>query len=445
MHKSMREQLQSKYDFSSEGLDIIIKGQSSLDSRAAFRATSLAEADLLLASYGYHSENPIEIAEILGVFHESVNFIRKYFLQPDNPQGLRLEVPRKILELKDVRLLCLMASQSLSAQGAESSGPAEEVLRNWACSILKVMHTLTHIDKDLRSSYFSDIQKQIFDRFYKLIQRNDQGQLFLSDRASSLTALTSSAGGGREDYFHQIPLVAFETKPKKHRDSIILKLLHKPENVAEDIFDRVGIRFVTPTPLDSLRVIKYLQEKMVLIPPHIKPSRSRNTLIDLDHLRQQIAGYFHDSSSVGDHDEQGRVMPQSPALLHLESRFLQQLRPQTPQTPPGNENRHSSQSYRAIQFTCRQLIKLENSLYSDLRELKSQAKESAVPSALSKTIDRIDLRYVQREIRFFYPFEIQLVDSQSAEANEKGESAHSSYKKAQIQTALNRIMRPFVS
>ena len=45
------------------------------------------------------------------------------------------------------------------------------------------MHTIAHIDKDVRSTYFSDIQQQIFDRFYKVIHRDDEGKLYLGDSA----------------------------------------------------------------------------------------------------------------------------------------------------------------------------------------------------------------------------------------------------------------------
>src|SRR3954454_4063 len=152
-----------------------------------------------------------------------------------------------------------MVSLNYTGQTSDTYGQA---LRNWACSLLKVMHTIAHIDKDVRTPYFTDIQKQIFDRFYKLIHRDSEAQLFL---------------GERTDDPLRIDLVAFETKPKKSRDSIILKLLHKPENVAEDIFDRVGIRFTTHTRLGALRVVKSLKDKMIVMPPNIKPSRSRNT------------------------------------------------------------------------------------------------------------------------------------------------------------------------
>jgi uncharacterized protein (TIGR04562 family) len=103
-------------------------------------------------------------------------------------------------------------------------------------------------------------------------------------------------------------------------------------------------------------------------------------------------------------------------------------------------NPHSSEFYRSIQFTCRQLIKLKNPLFDHVKELKSVAKNRGLEDDLTKTIDRIDLKYIQREVRFFYPYEVQVMDEKSAIENEQGQSAHHEYKKAQSQTALRRVM-----
>ena len=104
-------------------------------------------------------------------------------------------------------------------------------------------------------------------------------------------------------------------------------------------------------------------------------------------------------------------------------------------------NPHSSEFYRAIQFTCRQLIKLKNPMYSDLKELKNQTRAGSLNNEnVLKLIERIDMKYIQREVRFFYPYEVQVVDQKSFEENEKGRSAHSEYKRAQLQTALKRVM-----
>lgn len=399
--------LRKQNDFRWDVLDIIIGGKSSIDSREGFSVGSAEDADRFLLSYGFDMGNPIEAAEALGHFHEAVNFIRRYFLAPENPDGLRIEIPRKILELTDVRDLFLYAAYSAPGQQRDSQGM---LLKNWSCSILKVMHTIAHIDQDLRVGYFADIQKQILDRFYRLIQRDENGALFF--------------GHGTEDA-ERIPLVEFQTKPKKSRDSTLLKLLHKPENVAEDIFDRVGIRFVTTKAIDALRMVKYLKDQMIVMPPNIKPSRSRNTLIDLEGFRAELTEALRRMDS-GEYSE-----------IQFQAAVEEAARP--PVVSPDNP--HTSEFYRSIQFTCRQLIKLRNPLYADLKELKSSAKkDDSCPEDIQKLVDRIDLKNLQRDVRFFYPYEIQVVDIRNHEQNERGRSAHSEYKKAQLQTAMRRVM-----
>jgi len=423
LNKVSEPNLRNKYDFQSDVLDIIIGGQSTIDSTTAFQVLNLEEADLFIKGYGYDLDNPIEKAEVLGNFHEALNFIRKNFLQPENPDGLKLEIPRKILELTDVRELFLMIGPS-----QVTSLPADYsklTLQNWACSILKVMHTIAHIDKDLRSSYFADIQKQIFDRFYKAVHRDAEGKLFLGDK---------------DDDPFRVDLVAFETKPKKSRDSIILKLLHKSENVAEDIFDRVGIRFVTHSPLGALQVIKYLKDKMIVMAPNIKPSRSRNTLVYIEGFRSQLDKLLSAVEATETSEEENNKSHDATHTATLAQNFARDVEQITQPTSANLDNPHSSEHYRAIQFTCRQLIKLRNPLYNDLRELKALVKAKPLDDDVLKTIDRIDLKYTQREIRFFYPFEVQVVDIKSAEENEKGKSSHSEYKRSQIFTAMKRVM-----
>lgn len=401
--------MRKKYEFHWDVLDVIISGKSSIDSPAGFQIRGSQEAGKFIESYGYSVDNPIEKAELLGNFHEALNFIRKFFLYPENPEGYRIDIPRKVLELTDIRDLFLMAGMRYPGQLSDTQGLA---LKNWACSLLKIMHTIAHIDKDLRSSYFSDIQKQIFDRFYKVIHRDPDGQLYLGDDLNDPL---------------RVDLVSFETKPKKSRESIILKLLHKPENVAEDIFDRVGIRFTTYTRLDALRVVKYLKDRMVVMPPNIKPSRSRNTLVNLDYFREQLAPILEEGekNSISEQD----------LINQLETIAC------SPVVSPNNP--HSSEFYRAIQFTCRQLIKLKNPLFEEIKGLKALARSKPIDDDCSKAIDRIDLKYVQKEVRFFYPYEVQVVDRHSADENEKGRSAHSEYKRAQVQTAMRRVMGSF--
>ena len=230
------------------------------------RCTSFFGADFnidslnsYLKGYGISGDDPISRAELFGNFQESIQFIKRYFLVEGNKEdGLQVKVPNSILMITDV--------SELFDKVINYENSSEEAC--WAELILKVMHTILHIDKDLRSKYFSTIQTQILDNYYRFISRNRDNRLIL----------------GRGD--NAIPLLEFDTKTKKTRDSVILKLLHKAEHVAEELFDRVGIRFVTTNRLDCIRVIEFLIENGVVIPHNIKPSRSINNLINLENLKK---------------------------------------------------------------------------------------------------------------------------------------------------------------
>lgn len=397
--------LQKKYDFDWEILDVIIGGKSAIDTGKGLNIRSAEDALRFMECYGYQYDNPIEKAELFGNFQEAMSFIRRFFLFPDNADGLKLEVPRRLAELSDIGQLLMMASPA-------PGGPSQTLSSLWACAVLKIMHTIAHIDKDVRTPYFGDIQKQILDRFYRFISTDEHGQLFLGKDARDAD---------------RVDLVSFDSKPKKSRDSVILKLLHKPENVAEDIFDRVGMRFVTKTRFDALRVVKFLKDRHVIMPANIKPSRSRNTLIDTTSFEGQVQGLLKDleESNATDSDVHQKLVS-----------FCEQ----TGATSTNSENPHSSSHYRALQFTGRQLIKIMNPLYDDLKAIKGALKGTTVPDELAKIIERLDLRNIQKEIRFFYPFEIQALDEASHKESLAGLSSHANYKKSQVQAAMRRVM-----
>jgi uncharacterized protein (TIGR04562 family) len=374
-------------------LDVLIGGTSFLDSKEGFSNsfTDTESIENFVLAYGYDPQDPIENAELQGNLQEAIRFIKRYFLKPENPQGIALEMPKKINDLIDVRELLRYAST-----------PTSE-LRPWACAILKVVHTISHIDRDIRTHYFSEIQKQIFDRFYRFLNRDESGQLYL---------------GRTVDDELRVDLVEFQVKPKKARDSILMKLLHKPESVAEELFDRVGIRFITRNRVDAVRVVHFLDQTNVIVAANIKPSRSRNTLIDTKYFREVLE---HNLSK--------------PGVLH-------ELLESVPHPQERADNPFSSEHYRAIQFTCRQFIKIRNSIADQIRDLKTTARTAEMDQNLSNIIDRIDPKTIQRMIRFFYPFEIQVMDQASHIENEKGRSAHAEYKKAQQNSALYRVMGP---
>jgi uncharacterized protein (TIGR04562 family) len=156
-----KQDILKKYQFNWEVLDVIISGASAIDAARSLNVNTVEDVEKFLECYGYNLDDPIQKAELFGIFQEAVQFIKQYFLKPQNPDGLEIEIPRKILELTDISQLFLMASDS------SLSHKENQFLALWACSVIKVMHTIAHMDKDLGAYYFSEVQKQILDKFYK--------------------------------------------------------------------------------------------------------------------------------------------------------------------------------------------------------------------------------------------------------------------------------------
>ncbi len=397
----------AEYSFNWETFDVVCSGKSSLD--ATNYLTELhdkSQVQNFLYGYGFDITDPVESAELFGIFQEAMQFIKRYFLKEGNPEGLDLRIPNYLFTITNISELFLAAT-------GHSSVKLKMDEQLWAGVVLKVMHTLLHTDKDLRYRYYSTIQQQIFDRFYKFINRDEENRLFLKNESGS-----------------SIPLYDFQTKAKKTRDSIVIKLLHKQENVAEELFDRIGVRIITYNKLDALRVIRFLHRNHVIMINNIKPSRSQNTLVDLGLLRKKIYTLYKEAI-------RSRM---------VEETFYQRLNILIEECLPfkgHHDNRHTLDEYRAIHFTGRQLIKYRNPFMASFNEVRKQAlKDKQNP--VSQALLNLDTSAISRDVRFFYPFEVQITDYESHLKNTQGEASHAEYKKSQLKSAMKRIFRPII-
>lgn len=387
-------------------LELILGGRSSIDVRS-LRLPNPDEADVFLRSYGYDVDEPIDAAEMQGIYHESLQFLKKHLAILNSNTGTNIEIPGLFFELNDIRRLLQYA-----ADRSMKSAPR----RNWACAILKVMHTIAHLDKDIRTFYFSSIQQQVFDRFYKEVHNAD-GKVYLGDSRKESA----------------IELIHFQTKPSKARESAIIKLLHKPENVSEDLFDQVGVRFVTANRMDALRIVKFLCDRHVIMPFNLKPSRSRNTLVDPFLYRR-----IWRSARTAVHKESLRSNGEIAAFIENSIADSEIRADQRNQTNP-----FSSKNFASIQFTCRHLIKFRNPVYNDIKKLKTAVKKAG-DTEIAKLADRIDLAYLRRDQHFFYPYEVQIMDSRGYEEAMRGAASHAKYKQAQTNEAMRRVLGPLM-
>lgn len=399
-----------KYYFNWETLDVMASGTSAIDAKnylANFESDT--EVQAFLKGYGYDLSDPIESAEMFGNFQEALQFIKKYFLKEGNEEnGIEITIPNVFYTITDISELLLIATGNSKITNKE-----EDIL--WASIVMKVMHTILHLDKDLRSRYFSTIQTQIFDRFYKYLFREDE-KLFITNESKSET----------------IPLVDFETKSTKTRDSIIIKLLHKKENVAEELFDRIGIRFITYTKLDSIRLLRLLYQNHIVVVNNIKPSRSQNSLLDLTKFKQLHGELIQESIKNNFSEDEFLAglnnCAEECGLVRLEHK----------------NNEHSSSNYRAIHFTCRQLIKYKNPFYLQFNKLKRSAKKEYGSHPLVESLLGLDTSAIAKDIRFFYPFEVQITDKSSHKMNTDGEASHVEYKRSQLKSAQLRLFKDLI-
>ena len=206
-------------DLAWDTVHTLVGGGSAIDV-PRLHVNTLAEAEDFLLCYGYDWHNIQHRTEIERIRGESLTFIDRELLA-----DVALRVPEELRDETDLRRLILFASGE--------TGPSRQ---RWACAVLRVMHTFSHCHSYFNDRFGEQIRRQILDRFEPHLRLTETGW---------------SLGHGSMS----IPLERFEFKPVKPRSSLVLKLLHKPENVAADVFDRIGLRFVTKERFDAVLAV----------------------------------------------------------------------------------------------------------------------------------------------------------------------------------------------
>ncbi len=382
-----------KLDFDWPSLQVALEGHSFLDVPTLSLKTK-AEAKTFLLSYGYDVEDPIQKEEIWRIYFQSISFIQNSLLEAGE------KLPAEFLSRgsqNDILKLLLEASKGNSLNG------------KWSCALLRVMHIISHLDNDIRLENFSYAREQIFNRIDQFLE---------------------SMGGRRWRFGHgpdAVTLVRCIRKSRKERSSILMKLLSKPTTVVEEIYDSLGFRFVTETRLDAYRLIQALYDTGAVSAPNIQPGRSLNSLIPSEIFREKLEALKLELSK-------GQLSSKQAA------RRIQKIEEESLVSWTQVRNPFSSRWYRAIQFTCRQLIVAPDPTFRFWTEIRDEIfKNKAAAAKLAK------LPITVREKRtFYYPFEIQIMDKDSYVESIGGRSRHREYKARQRLMARNRVLRDLV-
>jgi uncharacterized protein (TIGR04562 family) len=370
-----------------EVTQVILGGGSPID-LDSLRIHSPGEASNFALNYGYDMGIPVQRAAVMRVYGDAVDFLEAVVLE-----GTKLHVPLEVRDLQDPLELLVWASDR----------PRDNRAR-WSCAILRVMHTLFHVDHNVNLRFLPEIQSQVFSRY-------DQYLVCEEDRWCLRGA-------------YEVPLVAVERKENKDRVSMLLKMLHKPENVAETIYDQIGIRFVAEDQLGVLMVIRFLLDHHVLMPTHIKPSRSRNLMIDMEALAawsESMPPFF-------------RIQDLGPEERKALSRTL------ALKAPCKEQNPFSSKDYSAIQFTARTLVRLPSPATRALETLQERLQTMG-DSELSDLVRIPELLQDQEEFTFFFAHEVQVMEQSGFQSSRSGPASHTEYKQRQRDAARRRVLQ----
>jgi uncharacterized protein (TIGR04562 family) len=404
-HRTPRERLVKRWAFNWPLMGVLVGGDSAIDLPQLY-VKNREEALNFLANYGFDQNDPADRRAVHATIAEAITFIERQLMPSEWAKGV--QPPKEILECTDATELLLWAS---------SRDHNLKNYRDWACAILRVMHTIAHFQGVQLKADLEVARAQIMGRFEKFLFYDKQGVLHLGEERDS------------------VELEQVEWKYGKTRESIILKLLHKPGNVAETIYDVLGIRIVTKRKSDVMMVVKLLRTHFLVTFPNIIPKRSRNTIMGIDQFKRHVGRL---RKALKD----GQISPEE-FIDRIERDF------DVSDGEIQNSNPHSSTTYRSIQLTCRQLIR-----YHDPR-LEWQGKLESYLSGLDEASIKRHHHLLNQVVRFsknwqaqrsgeevavFYPYEIQILDRESKLEVEHGQASHDRYKKSQVRTARKRIL-----
>lgn len=349
-----------------------------------------------LRNAGFDLSIPSQKMKFDQFFTEAIFFIRHILLKSDEREIYPL--PDEIAHMEDFHQLLMLASDLT---------PQKRYKRYWALGIVKVIFSISNLEHNEKILETNLAKNQMFARIREIIV-SEGGNTFLQFRGQ------------------RVPLRTLDWKESKTRNSILLKLLHKPESVVDEVYDYIGVRFVAKRTSDLPHLIKLLIESDVIIPHQILTIRTRNSLLFFDKGKRHLDTLVNLlSTDVITCDE-----------LESMARRIQWTFTRRDEPPRSSNNAFTSERYRAFQITVRHLVRLPNPAYLVVNSLSQQVRHYR-----GLEHDDSDLTWiVPPEITRYFPIEIQVLDSDSYDIAQFGPASHERYKAAQLESVRKRIL-----
>lgn len=231
-------------------IQLLLRGQSVVDwHRLAL--TSDEDVRRLLALNGLELTDPRDVARLADLRQQAVRYIADV---------LKLRLDEAIADKSPWVQLPLIASGK--------AGPQQRQ----ACTLLKVMHILYHLDaREMRASLaISD--SEIFSLVEESVTR-----MFDELRTAG------------------VPVVEFSWS-RKTKESQVTKLLLKKETNAARVFDRLRFRLIVRDPEDLIPTLRIMLHRCIPF-NYVVPDQTVNTLIDLNSLKVLGGGTSFDTEA----------------------------------------------------------------------------------------------------------------------------------------------------
>jgi len=378
-------------------LEVALGRRNALSLRG-LNITSADRASTFFKGCGFDLAQPSHARELEQMYGESLFFIRHQLLTVE--ERAEFPLPHELLAIEDLRRLLILASVRT---------PRRRYVRLWACAVLKVMQAIANLEFSGKLRDLHLARDQIFGKLKSLMHE---------DRRGGITV----RGNGL-----QVRLKTIDWKEAKTRSSVVMKLLHKPESIVDEVFDYLGVRYVVPAERDVPLLLRLLVEADIIIPHQVIGMRTRNSLLNLDEAKDLLT-LSRDLLSTG-------TVTQA-EFAEMCGRVPWGIAQSDPDRGKWN-NAFSSSDYRAVQLTVRHLVRTPNPAYLVLDSLAGELRHYR---GTERDSDPLLAGLVPQEITRYFPIEIQIMDESSYDISRFGPASHERYKHLQWLAVRERVL-----
>jgi len=256
---ALRERLKTLDEFSLADLEavrLLLRGDSVIDWHRLNFKDGQEITEFLLAQE-FHPDEPADRARMNAIKAEAISYLRRHFEYP---------IPKPV-EQASIEELFELATRSGHRQTC-------------ACTILKCMHIIHHLDGRELLFMLPMSDQEIFHLVEEKVYR------VIGSMLAEGFPITEFVGG------------------RKNKDSLYTKLLSKREAVSAQIFDKLRFRIVTRERDDIFPIVQFLQKKLFPF-NYVIPSQSINSIFHFKRYCQQqdhLKSYLTDMQAGADED-----------------------------------------------------------------------------------------------------------------------------------------------